>query len=56
MEEYLHRVVDDALDFYLDTFGAVLLRGPKWCGKTTTAEVAPLVLFTWMILVNLGNI
>jgi predicted AAA+ superfamily ATPase len=22
----------------LDTFGAVLIEGPKWCGKTTTAE------------------
>ncbi len=37
MEKYLRRVIDDDLDFYLDTFGAVLLRGPKWCGKTTTA-------------------
>lgn len=39
MEEYLQRIVDDDLEFYLDTFGAVLLRGPKWCGKTTTAEM-----------------
>ncbi|MBR0457905.1 MAG: ATP-binding protein [Victivallales bacterium] len=23
---------------YLEAFGAVLLEGPKWCGKTTTAE------------------
>ena len=38
MAEYLKRILDDELDFYLDTFGAVLLRGPKWCGKTTTAE------------------
>ncbi len=39
MGEYLRRVVDDDLDFYLDTFGAVLLHGPKWCGKTATAEM-----------------
>lgn len=35
---YLRRQIDDQLQLYLDTFGAVLLRGPKWCGKTTTAE------------------
>ena len=26
------------LGSYLDTFGAVLIVGPKWCGKTTTAK------------------
>jgi hypothetical protein len=35
---YKKRIIDDQLSFYLETFGAVLLRGPKWCGKTTTAE------------------
>ncbi|MDR0523131.1 MAG: DUF4143 domain-containing protein [Candidatus Methanoplasma sp.] len=25
------------MDLYLETFGAVLLKGPRWCGKTTTA-------------------
>lgn len=34
----MSRIIDDELEFYLDTFGAVLLRGPKWCGKTTTAS------------------
>ena len=38
MEGYIPRIIDDELEFYLDTFGAVLLRGPKWCGKTTTAS------------------
>ena len=38
VENYIPRIIDDELQFYLDTFGAVLLRGPKWCGKTTTAE------------------
>ncbi len=38
MAEYLERIIDEGLDFYLDTFGAVLIRGPKWCGKTTTAK------------------
>ena len=39
MTEYMRRILDDELDLYLDTFGAVLIRGPKWCGKTTTAEM-----------------
>lgn len=36
--EYLPRLLDSILHEYLDTFGAVLIKGPKWCGKTTTAE------------------
>lgn len=35
---YLKRTVDEQLSFYLETFGPVLIRGPKWCGKTTTCE------------------
>ncbi len=35
---YLERVADGLLSTYLDAFGAVLIEGPKWCGKTTTAE------------------
>ena len=38
MKEYLNRCVDDELEFYLDTIGAISIIGPKWCGKTTTAE------------------
>ena len=36
--EYKHRVVDEVLDFYLECMGAVLIEGPKWCGKTRTGE------------------
>lgn len=36
--KYYNRIIDDELDFRLKTFGAVLLVGPKWSGKTTTAE------------------
>lgn len=36
--EYLHRNVDELLHDLLDAFGAVLIEGPKWCGKTTTVE------------------
>lgn len=35
-ENYRPRVVDSELRELLDTMGAVLIQGPKWCGKTTT--------------------
>lgn len=35
---YLNRIIDDELDAYLEAFGAVLITGPKWCGKTTSAS------------------
>lgn len=38
--EYYSRTADDMLKDLLDAFGAVLIEGPKWCGKTTTAEQA----------------
>ena len=38
MGEYLPRIVDKELDLRLAAFGATLIIGPKWCGKTTTGE------------------
>jgi hypothetical protein len=38
MEEYRKRVIDKLLERKLAVKGAVLIEGPKWCGKTTTAE------------------
>ena len=38
MGAYRPRVVDGQIDAALATFGAVLVTGPKWCGKTTTAR------------------
>jgi len=35
---YLKRIADNVLKERLEAFGAVLIEGPKWCGKTTTAE------------------
>ncbi|MBR0048271.1 MAG: ATP-binding protein [Prevotella sp.] len=35
---YLKRTADAVLEQHLEAFGAVLIEGPKWCGKTTTAE------------------
>lgn len=38
MREYRQRVVDAELRRKLAGKGAVLIEGPKWCGKTTTAS------------------
>jgi predicted AAA+ superfamily ATPase len=35
---YKKRVIDDQLKFMLTASGAVLIEGPKWCGKTTSAK------------------
>ena len=40
MRKYQKRIADDLLSFKLKTKGAVLIEGPKWCGKTTTAKQA----------------
>ncbi|MDO4539201.1 MAG: DUF4143 domain-containing protein [Coriobacteriales bacterium] len=36
--EYLPRIADGLLAKKLSYAGAVCIRGPKWCGKTSTAE------------------
>ena len=38
MRTYKSRIADDLLQARLRRKGAVLIEGPKWCGKTTTAE------------------
>ena len=38
MKNYRKRIADDILRRKLEGKGAVLIEGPKWCGKTTTAE------------------
>ena len=35
---YKKRIADILLDRKLEDIGAVLIEGPKWCGKTTSAE------------------
>ncbi|WP_461247485.1 ATP-binding protein [Treponema sp. R6D11] len=37
-QKYLPRIADKVLDTALKATGAVLIEGPKWCGKTRTAE------------------
>lgn len=38
MDNYKHRIIDNLLEKKLQAKGAILIEGPKWCGKTTTAE------------------
>lgn len=46
MKEYKKRIADEILKRKLEGKGAVLIQGPKWCGKTTTAEqVASSILY-----------
>ena len=44
--KYLPRIADAKLTLALQAMGAVLIEGPKWCGKTSTAEhIAKSVLY-----------
>lgn len=46
MENYRKRIADNILKRKLEGKGAVLIEGPKWCGKTTTAEqIAASILY-----------
>ncbi|MBQ8142449.1 MAG: ATP-binding protein [Bacilli bacterium] len=37
LANYKDRIIDKKIDLYLETFGAILIEGPKWCGKTWTS-------------------
>lgn len=39
MKTYLPRITDQLLKDRLEAKGAVLIQGPKWCGKTTTGKI-----------------
>lgn len=36
MSNYIPRIIDNEVERALSAMGAVLIEGPKWCGKTTT--------------------
>ena len=38
MERYYKRIIENNIKFRLQSKGAVLIEGAKWCGKTTTAK------------------
>ena len=35
---YINRLFDKTMEFTLKSKGAVVIVGPKWCGKSTTAK------------------
>lgn len=35
---YIPRLIDESVDRYLKTIGAICIEGPKWCGKTWTSS------------------
>ena len=37
-KEYISRLFDKELEFYLKSVGAIQIVGPKWCGKSRTAK------------------
>ena len=37
-KEYIERLFDKELEFYLKSVGAIQIVGPKWCGKSRTAK------------------
>ena len=45
MENYRPRLADKTLERKLKGKGAVLIQGPKWCGKTTTEQMAKSILY-----------
>ena len=46
MKEYYPRIIDNLLKKKLRTSGAVLLKGPKWCGKSTSAcQIAKSIIY-----------
>ena len=36
--QYLKRIIDDVIEKKLKVTGGVVIKGPKWCGKTTSAK------------------
>lgn len=37
-KDYKPRLIDRTIDEFLETFGAICIEGPKWCGKTWTSS------------------
>jgi predicted AAA+ superfamily ATPase len=36
--EYINRTIDTTIELKLKVTGGIVIRGPKWCGKTTSAK------------------
>ncbi len=37
-DKYIRRIIDGAVEFALKSKGALVISGPKWCGKSATAK------------------
>lgn len=46
---YRPRIADTTLGEKLEGIGAVLIEGPKWCGKPLLRNITQKVSYTWMI-------
>lgn len=38
LKGYKKRILDAKIKLYLESFSAILIEGPKWCGKTWTSK------------------
>ncbi len=57
MKNYRKRLADEILAFKLESAGAVLVEGVKWCGKTTTSEqIAKSVSYVDALRERLGDL
>lgn len=57
MKQYRKRIYDTVLRHRLEAKGAVLVEGPKWCGKTTTClqGATPRLIDEWQIAPKLWD-
>lgn len=49
MAEYMDRCIDRLVERDLGIFGAVLIQGPKWCGKPQRRNVLQHPLYPFQI-------
>lgn len=55
-KKYIPRLFDQIIEFSLKSKGAVVIVGPKWCGKSTTASRYAKTLIDLMSLESRGII
>lgn len=46
-KNYKPRLIDNLVEEYLKTFGALCIEGPKWCGKTWTSSFHCTARYDW---------
>ncbi len=55
-KQYIPRLFDEVLTFALKSKGAVLVVGPKWCGKSTTCKKHAKTVIDLMPITNRKNL